>query len=74
MPTHHLSYGDFRQIARLCQAIDLGRLPTGFDLKRYLLRVLGAVARPPRPPWTVMTHDEVDGLRGELAEFQALVV
>jgi hypothetical protein len=72
MPTLRLTYDEFRQVARLCQAFDIRHLPSGFDFKRYLLQLL--VAQSPSTATLVegLTAEETALLQAEVAEYQAL--
>jgi hypothetical protein len=72
MLAQHLSYDEFLRIARLCQSVDLGRLPPGFDFRRYLLRILRSGAPGAAPGVDRLTDVQIDALRSELAEFQAV--
>ncbi len=73
MLTLPLTYEDFRQVARLCQPIDVGRVPRGFDFKSYLVQLLRPLAPAAAARLQGLSGAEVELLRGEIAELQDMV-
>jgi hypothetical protein len=73
MFTFQLSYDDFRRVARVCQSIRVRQLPRGFDFKGFLVQLLRRNAPGAALQMEQMSVEEMEELRGEIAELQDLV-
>ena len=73
MLTFQLTYDDFRRVARHSQSDQVSQLPHGFDFKGLLIQLLRRNAPVTAIRVQRLSPQEIEILRGEIAELQNLV-
>jgi hypothetical protein len=72
MMTLPLNQSAFLFISRICSAVDIRRLPPGFDFKNYVLRLLETKSPGLKAQVERMTDDELALLCREIVELRDL--